>query len=156
MSKNFSLLMDNCGYHGKDLVDNNIRVTIFTLPPNCTSLHQPMDMGVIAAWKADYRHTLLRDMIMTMEKREQRKQMSIANELKACMKGLNEGHDPHILDVSEIIDRTREIVSEKTVARFWIKAGIFTVGTQANLFSTHIKVTLNQNYDEKALIDDIL
>ena len=47
--------MDNCGPHGADLVDNRAQVTILTLSPNCTSVFQPMDMGVIAALKLKYK-----------------------------------------------------------------------------------------------------
>ena len=60
-SRKVALVMDNCGSHGNDLTDSLKQVRIFALPPNCTSLHQPMDMGVIASWKVRYRHTLLRD-----------------------------------------------------------------------------------------------
>lgn len=95
--------MDNCGSHGDDLTDGVKQVRIFSLPPNCSSLHQPMDMGVITPWKARYHHTLLRDMIMTLETREERKKMAIDCKLKPGMKGFNEGHDPHMLDVSEMV-----------------------------------------------------
>ncbi|PXF47641.1 Jerky protein-like [Gracilariopsis chorda] len=59
-SKRVTLVMDNCGPHGTDVLDINGQVTIFTLPPNCTSLFQPMDMGVIATLKAKYKSKLLR------------------------------------------------------------------------------------------------
>ena len=65
--------MDNCGSHGDDLISSLKLVRIFALPPKCISLHQPMDMGVIASWKVRYRHTLLCDMIMTPETRQERK-----------------------------------------------------------------------------------
>ena len=93
-SQKVALLMDNCGSHGNDLVDSKEQVRIFALPPNCTSLHQPMDMGIIAAWKARYRHTILRDMIVTLETREHRKQLAIVNKLKEGMKGLTRATSP--------------------------------------------------------------
>ena len=48
------LIVDNCSAH-PDLshVDPNVRMEF--LPPNTTSLSQPMDQGVIATFKALYR-----------------------------------------------------------------------------------------------------
>ena len=68
-----------------------------------------MEMSVIAAWKSHYRHTLLRDMIITIETREERKRMAIVSKLKVGMKGLSEGHDLYVLDVSECIARASEM-----------------------------------------------
>jgi len=45
------LIMDNCGPQGAEVVDPSGPVQILLLPPNCTSVHQPMDMGIIAALK---------------------------------------------------------------------------------------------------------
>ncbi len=47
--------MDNCGPHGTDLVDPHDQVKVVFLPPNCTSVFQPMDCGVIAMVKKNYR-----------------------------------------------------------------------------------------------------
>ena len=60
-----------------------------------------MDMGVMAAWKSHFRHTFLNDMIVTMEAREDCKRTAILNKSKAGMKGISEGHDPNMFDVSE-------------------------------------------------------
>ena len=59
-SKPVALLMDNCGPHGTDIVDHTGQIQIITLPPNCTGVHQPMDLGIIASWKSKYRHCMLR------------------------------------------------------------------------------------------------
>lgn len=44
-----ALLMDSCEAHGFDLTDTNQQVHIVPFPPNCTSIHQKRDLGVIAA-----------------------------------------------------------------------------------------------------------
>ena len=69
-SKAVALVMDNCGPHGADLVDARGQVSIFTLPPNCTSAFQPIDMGVIAASKLRYKSRLLEIMSATIENRD--------------------------------------------------------------------------------------
>lgn len=42
-----ALLVDNAGSH-KDLADLRGQATIIPLPKNITSVHQPMDIGIIA------------------------------------------------------------------------------------------------------------
>lgn len=51
-TKPVALLMNNCGPHEEDLTDPRKKITVMTLLSNCTSMHQPMDMGIIEAWKA--------------------------------------------------------------------------------------------------------
>lgn len=50
LSELFTLIMDYCGPHGTDVLDQRKEVEILTLPPNCTAKFQPMDMGVITAF----------------------------------------------------------------------------------------------------------
>lgn len=49
------VLTNNCSTHpdAKSLFKNNI--IVIYLPPNCTSLIQPMDQGVIQRLKCNYR-----------------------------------------------------------------------------------------------------
>jgi hypothetical protein len=56
--KNILLLIDNAGPHGKT-PPNLSNVTIKYLPPNTTSHLQPLDAGIIAAFKAHYRKLFL-------------------------------------------------------------------------------------------------
>ena len=56
-SGQWCLLMDNCG--GRELDVNLDGVSIMYFPPNSTSKHQPLDLGLIAASKIRYRTALL-------------------------------------------------------------------------------------------------
>ena len=58
------LLMDNAGGHATDLSHEGIQVEF--LPPNTTSLIQPMDQGVIRAFKALYTKNTLEDLVACM------------------------------------------------------------------------------------------
>nr|XP_012151897.1 PREDICTED: jerky protein homolog-like [Megachile rotundata] len=60
------LLVDNCSSH-KDREPEELFEVLY-LPPNTTSLIQPMDQGVIAKFKTLYRHQILRR-ILQYEKR---------------------------------------------------------------------------------------
>ena len=68
------------------------------------------------------------------------------------MKGLNEGHDPHMLDVSEMVARKWGKVSERTIAKCWIKSRILPVHFQADLINIHGKVRRNENEVDKCMV----
>ena len=68
-SDKVALVMDNCGSHNADLWDTYDLIAMFTLLPNCTSVYQPMDMGVIAAFKLRYRRILLGNISNVLEER---------------------------------------------------------------------------------------
>ncbi|CAB1105502.1 unnamed protein product [Ectocarpus sp. CCAP 1310/34] len=52
------LLMDGCSSHA-DVADERGQATVKFCPPNCTSVHQSMDQGIIARTKFIYRKELL-------------------------------------------------------------------------------------------------
>jgi len=51
-----ALISDNCGAHGEL---ESEQVTFIPLPPNCTSVYQPLDLGIIACLKRRYKRRLL-------------------------------------------------------------------------------------------------
>lgn len=61
------LLLDNCRAHppSSELTKGNI-FTLF-LPPNVTSLIQPMDQGIIQNFKANYKSNFLRQLVLHEE-----------------------------------------------------------------------------------------
>ena len=149
-SKKVALIMDNCGPHATDVLDVNGQASILTLPPNCTSLFQPIDMGVIATLKAKYKSRLLKKILHAIEERENLR--NAAKGMKAGMKGLDEGHDPHMLDVTELLKDAWDDVTLRTVARCWGKANILPRGLQADLDNEHGKNTL---HGRRALDEDV-
>ena len=50
--RNVGLVIDNCLAHPH--IENIKAIKLFFLPPNTTSITQPMDKGVIRALKAKY------------------------------------------------------------------------------------------------------
>mmetsp|Transcript_21584 Transcript_21584/g.60805 ORF Transcript_21584/g.60805 Transcript_21584/m.60805 type:complete len:327 (+) Transcript_21584:305-1285(+) len=134
---NVLLLMDNCGPHGAEVSDPLGQIKITTLPPNCTSVHQPMDQGIIAALKKNYRFELLNRMLVVFESREELKEAS--KSMRAGTAGLMEGHNPHILDAMEIMSQVWRNMSEETVARCWMKADILPITQTATLVQQHGK-----------------
>ncbi|CAM9570371.1 unnamed protein product [Phaeothamnion confervicola] len=134
------LLMDDCTGHGELPVPRG-QVTVATLPRNCTARHQPMDQGIIAAFKLRYRSALLAQRVAMLETREQLRAAAAARRPKmpAGTMGLAEGHEPHMLDAIEFGMEAWAAVSEETIARCWLRAGILPPALQAELADNHGK-----------------
>lgn len=54
-----ALLMDNCAGHDSTCEDPTGQVTVFFLPPNTTSVYQPLDQGMISVFKTRYKAKML-------------------------------------------------------------------------------------------------
>ena len=52
------ILLDNASSHKKDNLTIPSNIVLIYLPPNCTSLFQPLDLGIIHSLKAIYRDLL--------------------------------------------------------------------------------------------------
>ena len=59
------MLCDNCAAHSSDVRLTNIKLVF--LPPNTTSLIQPMDQGIIANFKQHYRSLVLRHLMADID-----------------------------------------------------------------------------------------
>mmetsp|Transcript_29354 Transcript_29354/g.59097 ORF Transcript_29354/g.59097 Transcript_29354/m.59097 type:complete len:617 (-) Transcript_29354:2-1852(-) len=115
------LIMDNCAAHNDDTFkDVSGQVRVIFLPPNCTSVYQPMDCGVIAMIKKRYRHRLLlklldvyNDMMTLFEQNKGRTRGT---------NGLDEGYAPHLRDCMDILaEITPEFTPEK-IRNCWEKS----------------------------------
>ena len=59
--------MDNCGAHNNLSKFKNIELCFF--PTNCTSIMQPLDMGIIKNFKITYRQQLIEKVITNIERK---------------------------------------------------------------------------------------
>ena len=57
------------------LIESLTNVKVFFLPPNTTSVIQPMDQGIIAAFKCHYRKLVVLDMLNQIEEKEKHEQI---------------------------------------------------------------------------------
>lgn len=53
-----AFIIDNSGPHRLYLVASRGQINIFPIPTNCTTTHQPINLGVIVEWKKLYRRNL--------------------------------------------------------------------------------------------------
>lgn len=100
------LLLDNATTHpdAQYLKDKDIRAVF--LPPNVTSLIQPMDQGVLASLKKRYRRKLLSSLILTMEE---------DNDLLSKLKKID------LLDVIGWVTQCWDELEPITLVRSWRK-----------------------------------
>lgn len=59
--------MDNCTAH-EELKSNDGNIIVYPLPPNVTSVLQPMDQSPIKITKTKYRHLLLSSVVANEDK----------------------------------------------------------------------------------------
>lgn len=75
------LLLDNCPAH-PDVHDFKAKnVIVKYLPPNCTSLIQPMDQGVIWSFKCHYRKTIVQKLVSSNNREDFKKEFNIKKAL---------------------------------------------------------------------------
>lgn len=110
------LLVDSRGTPDQ-LIDPEGRVRVMMYPPGCTSKRQPMDVGVIAATKVNYRRRLLERMTEILPDAGRLRAMAKGKKMRAGTQGLSEGQHPHMLDVSELISLAWNDVTDKTISR---------------------------------------
>ena len=61
------LLVDNAPGHPRDISSNHPNVEVMFLPPNTTSLIQPLDQGVIRSFKAKYMQAFLENILASKD-----------------------------------------------------------------------------------------
>jgi hypothetical protein len=98
------LILDNCGPHGTELKDPQGQVKVVFLPPNVTSVYQPMDAGVIAMVKKSYRYRLLERLLDIYQERKQLREAAKTTRMRAGTMGLDERLAPHLRDIMDILD----------------------------------------------------
>jgi len=109
------LLLDNAPAHDTAFTREN--VTVIPLPVNTTSVIQPMDMGIIAAFKKRYKYLLCEKIVDFFLLTPQRKQ-ELLDRGKAKRRGaagLSDGFPAHLRDCAILAQQAWDFVSLKTI-----------------------------------------
>lgn len=123
------LFLDNACSHPRDIQLQNIKL-IF-LPPNCTSVVQPLDQGIIKSFKGFYRTFIIKKLLIAINTAE------TAQELSKKI---------HVLDAIYFIKNAWDRVTKNTIQNCFIKSGI----THSN--NSENRTDNPKNYDNE---DDI-
>ena len=103
------LFMDNAGCHPPDLNEKYSNIRIVYLPPNTTSMLQPLDLGIIKNFKVYYRKLLMRFILAKIET------CSSASEV---LQSIN------VLHAIRWVAEAWKNVTETTIKKCFRKAGI--------------------------------
>ena len=109
------LLLDNCSAHPdeEELISADGKVIVKFLPPNVTSLIQPMDQGVFVAIKCRYRRKILEELAF-----QDNHGTSVVNFLRGI----------HLLKVSEMIVASWNEIQPKTLRLYILEKDFSTRG----------------------------
>ena len=113
------LIMDNCGPHENNLIDENNQIQVEFLPPNTTSKYQPMDAGIIALLKRGARKKYLNKLLDVFEKRTELRTTAEEIGMRPGTMGIDQGCAPHILDAMKIIGESWDNISQATIQNCW-------------------------------------
>ncbi|XP_057310264.1 tigger transposable element-derived protein 4-like [Hydractinia symbiolongicarpus] len=103
------LIIDNCPAHPS--ISNLTNIHLVFLPPNTTSVLQPMDQGVIRSLKAHYRRRVVRLLCSALENNKPLPKISILSGMK-------------------ILADSWEAVTKQTIINCFKKSGISSTGQQ--------------------------
>lgn len=110
-NKKVLLLIDNCTAHNELPKLDFVRVKFF--PPNCTSVLQPLDQGIIKAVKSHYRSMLLRHMLLSIENGGEKK--------------------PNVKEAIDMISGSWNSIRQKTIVNCWNHARLTDEETNRGL-----------------------
>ncbi|KAE9522886.1 hypothetical protein AGLY_016697 [Aphis glycines] len=140
-SRSIPLLIDNCTAHPNNVQLKNI--TLEFLPPNTTSLIQPLDMGIIKNLKVRYRMKLVN---FILEKIEENlfDQSATANQISGKI---------NILQAIQFVSESWREVSCSTIMNCFAHCGYSNfIGPQPEL--TELDEQIVQNHNEFENIDE--
>lgn len=129
---NVCMICDNCSAHGKTLPKLQGVEYVF-LPPNVTSIYQPMDQGIIAAVKRHSRARLLQQTIEALPDREALR--LLGKQQRAGTAGLKYGFGAHVLDAMRLLRYGMSKLTKRTVINCWLRSGILNTVHRGKMHS---------------------
>lgn len=109
------LTLDNCKSHDESLQDVHPNVQVVFLPPNTTSLIQPLDQSVIATFKSYYLRRVIRSMVHKVNVHRNCENFIPEKVVKSFWKNFS------IMDAINFIDDSWKEVQSTTITASWKK-----------------------------------
>eukprot|EP00171_Calliarthron_tuberculosum_P001838 IDg1838t1 len=134
-SQDVCILLDNCSAHGDNL-PRFPGVEYIFLPPNVTSVYQPLDMGVLRALKTNARRHLLSQIMTNLESYNELYELGKLQ--KRGMRGIMYCHPAHVLDAIRAVHHAYSLLKPQHVAKCWMKTGALSPHQQAPSFQNPI------------------
>ena len=87
-SRKVALIVDNCP--ARPIIENLSHAKLVFLPPNTTSVSQPMDQGVIRCLKAHYRKQLVKLILRSLDSNKPLPKVSLLTPLQLLLSAWNQ------------------------------------------------------------------
>lgn len=139
-SRSIILFMDNAGCHPEDLAGKYSNIKIVFLPPNTTSVLQPLDLGIIKTFKVYYRKLLMCHVLAKIEE---------------CSSAYDVVKSVTILKAIRWIGQAWQLVSSDTIKKCFRKAGILTKEFDVVTRGNDIDEDPFEDLDDNAAITDL-
>lgn len=135
-NRNVLLFVDNCSAHKPDVRLKN--VSIHFLPANTTSLIQPMDQGIISAFKRNYRKEIIRKIIANMDFYDTTSSAS-SNDMARKIS---------VLDAIHMMNKSWHNISENCIKNCFIKCKFFKEAETISPVENEVNPELGKMTDE--------
>ena len=109
--RNVILFLDNAPCHPRDMKGKYDHIKIVFFPPNCTSRLQPLDLGIIQAFKLKYMKLML---------------THVVSKIDDCNSATEVCKSVDLLQAIRWIAQAWESVSDSTIKKCFAKAGILS------------------------------
>ena len=104
---------------GRNLMDPKGQVRAEVLPNDHTISSQPIAQGIAFQTKKSFRMKLLQKILTTFPDREVRRKIARVANLPQSMKGLSEGHWPHLSDVTRLLKHAWDGIRPEFIRESW-------------------------------------
>ncbi|KAL7557838.1 hypothetical protein ACA910_009143 [Epithemia clementina (nom. ined.)] len=106
---------------GSDLVDPKGQVRVEVLPKDQRTSHQPMEQGIIAAFKKNYRYQMLVEIFTNFYDRAARRKIARAADVPMWMRGVSDGSPPSLADAMRLVKSAWDNITSESIQYFWRK-----------------------------------
>ena len=128
-----ALLLDNASLHTMTAQPEGI--TFVHLPPNVSSVHHTMDIGVIRQWRSLCRCKLLRNIVTETQTLQYRRSINRKN--KSGFNGLVQGHTLQLFDTCEMGAKALNEIDPRTVTQCWVKSHCLRPNIESDMANLH-------------------
>eukprot|EP00300_Choanocystis_sp_HF-7_P003298 c12520_g1_i1.p1 GENE.c12520_g1_i1~~c12520_g1_i1.p1 ORF type:complete len:547 (+),score=89.49 c12520_g1_i1:163-1641(+) len=142
--KKVALVWDN--FSGHIITSPDPQATLYFLPPNATAVAQPMDQGILAAIKRQYKTRMAAKLITFVDRWLETR--ALAEPMIAGCQGLDQAHPPHILDAAKIIDAIWQDLELTTIQRCFARSGLMVRDNNADGESANDVDTRDNDVEE--------
>lgn len=127
------------------------QINVITLPTACVGPTILARMTLADLWRICFRREMMRAIVRRLDRRVHLR--SLNSGLREELRGLQEGYEPHVMDLMVISRDAWAAVSNASIAQWWMKSHVLPVEVCSHLYTTYGVVG---GLDKKFVVQEIL